>query len=645
MPTVRVQTDESLIKKRLVDEISGPTGPVGPGGAVGPTGTTGPAGVTGSQGETGVQGITGQAGEQGEAGSQGETGVQGITGQAGEQGEAGSQGETGVQGITGQAGEQGEVGSQGETGVQGITGQAGEQGEVGSQGVTGITGSDGVEGAVGSTGAQGTTGVQGNTGEQGDPGITGVQGATGVQGNTGEQGDPGITGVQGTTGVQGVTGSQGDTGVQGATGVQGITGIKGVTGSQGDTGVQGTTGVQGITGIKGVTGSQGDTGIKGVTGDDGAPGAQGPTGVTGLLGVSLTHSVSIDAGGYFQIGAGVKDDTLSGINIDNTEIVGQASGVDKFRIGTDGVVTVKGGGLSVIAGGDISLAASTAAANPGKLILNGASVDVEVYQSDVANQVNIVPTVDGLALFNVGWQSKKMRRVRMEANYYDFEAYNASLADWAGISIYAVTPGGAFVSLGANDQRTHKLQLIPAGTTGAKGAFRPDVNNDMDLGTASNKFSKGFFNATVTTGDLSVTGDINFSGSIVAASWSPTAYNTTAVSAFSNGFLGYFSSDKKLKKDITYIKEGLEVVRKLKPANFTLRANEFRTSGFIAQDIYDVIPEAAEKMPDGYHAFNINPVVAYVAKSVQQLDQKLDNTATLIRQTMERIEKLEKENL
>ena len=52
MPVIKQLGDGSLAKRRLPDEVSGPTGPVGPDGAQGPAGYTGPRGDTGVQGRT-----------------------------------------------------------------------------------------------------------------------------------------------------------------------------------------------------------------------------------------------------------------------------------------------------------------------------------------------------------------------------------------------------------------------------------------------------------------------------------------------------------------------------------------------------------------------------------------------------------------
>jgi hypothetical protein len=357
LPRIETTTTGSLKKVRLIDEISGPTGPVGPAGDVGPagvtgvagiTGITGPAGSQGVAGETGpagITGITGPQGAQGIAGQTGPAGITGITGPQGVQGPYGKTGAAGAQGITGAEGVQGEMGPAGATGPRGITGIQGVQGtqgitgRTGTAGAQGITGPQGAQGVVGNTGPIGTTGITGvqgpygNTGPQGaagQQGVTGIQGVIGIQGNTGTQGvagsqgttgpqgvqgntgiqgtqgvqgNTGIQGVQGITGIQGTQGVQGNTGVQGIQGNTGVQGIQGITGRTGVQGPQGITGIQGVQGVQGNTGIQGAAGITGVKGGTGLAGITGQQGLTGIVGDTLAHSIQFITGGYAYGGA------------------------------------------------------------------------------------------------------------------------------------------------------------------------------------------------------------------------------------------------------------------------------------------------------------------------------------------------------
>lgn len=113
------------------------------------------------------------------------------------------------------------------------------------------------------------------SGPQGNTGATGVQGIQGIQGITGAKGDTGPTGP---SGADGAIGPQGITGPTGAQGIQGVTGAVGPTGAQG---IQGAIGPQGIQGVTGSTGAQGIQGVPGATGTNGATGPTGPLGAAG----------------------------------------------------------------------------------------------------------------------------------------------------------------------------------------------------------------------------------------------------------------------------------------------------------------------------------------------------------------------------
>ena len=133
MPVIKQVVDGSLAKRRLPDEVSGPTGPVGPDGAQGPAGYTGPRGYTAfraalvmkvrrvvlGRAVTLGRGSVGDTGPVGYTGPRGDTGVKGATGVIGD---------TGVQGRTGSRGETGDVGRAVDTGPLGYTGPCGETG-------------------------------------------------------------------------------------------------------------------------------------------------------------------------------------------------------------------------------------------------------------------------------------------------------------------------------------------------------------------------------------------------------------------------------------------------------------------------------------------------------------------------------------
>jgi hypothetical protein len=82
-------------------------------------------------------------------------------------------------------------------------------------------------------------------------------------------------------------------------------------------------------------------------------------------------------------------------------------------------------------------------------------------------------------------------------------------------------------------------------------------------------------------------------------------------------------SDFNLKNSIDTINYGLKDVLKLKPVQFNWNdinrnLNEYKNLGFIAQDVMDVIPNAASSMGDGDMQVDYNAIVATLTKAIQE---------------------------
>jgi hypothetical protein len=82
-------------------------------------------------------------------------------------------------------------------------------------------------------------------------------------------------------------------------------------------------------------------------------------------------------------------------------------------------------------------------------------------------------------------------------------------------------------------------------------------------------------------------------------------------------------SDFNLKNSIDTINFGLSDVLKLKPVSFNWNdearnINEYKSMGFIAQDVMNVIPNAASTMGDGDMQVDYNAIVATLTKAIQE---------------------------
>ena len=81
------------------------------------------------------------------------------------------------------------------------------------------------------------------------------------------------------------------------------------------------------------------------------------------------------------------------------------------------------------------------------------------------------------------------------------------------------------------------------------------------------------------------------------------------------------SSDKRLKSDIQPIKEGLDVIKKFTSYNY-IKAGK-KESGFIAQEVQQVLPHAVSEDSNGMLSMSDRNVLAHIHKSILELDKRL----------------------
>lgn len=81
------------------------------------------------------------------------------------------------------------------------------------------------------------------------------------------------------------------------------------------------------------------------------------------------------------------------------------------------------------------------------------------------------------------------------------------------------------------------------------------------------------------------------------------------------------TSDRKLKKDIEPIKEGLETLKKFVSYEYELDGK--KDAGFIAQEVQESLPYAVHTKKDGYLALDTKPIIAHIHKAILEIDQRL----------------------
>ena len=181
---------------------------------------------------------------------------------------------------------------------------------------------------------------------------------------------------------------------------------------------------------------------------------------------------------------------------------------------------------------------------------------------------------------------------------------------------------------GINDLRTHiivggleavnsgNFQFLTMNSGTISEKLRISASGNVGIGTTSPVVQ------------FHTTGGVRFAGLA-----SITDLRTDALGNLFNG------SDFNLKNSIDTINFGLSDVLKLKPVSFNWNdeqrnINEYKSMGFIAQDVMNIIPNAASTMGDGYMQVDYNAIVATLTKAIQE-------QTIIIKQLEDRIKKLE----
>jgi hypothetical protein len=280
---------------------------------------------------------------------------------------------------------------------------------------------------------------------------------------------------------------------------------------------------------------------------------------------------------------------------------------------------------AVTASSTLTVANNVGIAATKKLYLDGVAMSGDTYISESASNVlslysggveskltSGILTVSGLGQhsFSASGTGGNVLIVRNSTagtgNYTGFWVGNDTAVDTTVLATLSstYTTSGPYVANGTilTNSQVGGLSLQAAHASGAIRFYSGGTTERMTLSSS---------------GNLTVNGNItaNFPGS---------SYNTAAVSAFTGGTVSYYSSDRRLKKNIEPIRDGLPIVRQLRPCTFDLIADDYHASGFIAQDVLGLVPGAATVTPDdGMLAFNVTGIVAFTTKAVQELDQRL----------------------
>ena len=152
----------------------------------------------------------------------------------------------------------------------------------------------------------------------------------------------------------------------------------------------------------------------------------------------------------------------------------------------------------------------------------------------------------------------------------------------------------------------------PDGTSNGGSAFIKDSAGRMNL-----------YIATTTTGAADIANFFNGNGLVgrILTDGSSTTYQT--------------SSDYRLKENVNYDFNGLERLKKLKPARFNFIADADTTvDGFLAHEVQEIVPEAVGGEKDGeeMQSMDYGRITPLLVKAIQEQQEQIEALQSEIQQ-------------
>lgn len=254
---------------------------------------------------------------------------------------------------------------------------------------------------------------------------------------------------------------------------------------------------------------------------------------------------------------------------------------------------------------------------------NPSYLDIRMKTTDAFTMNMMVNTVCAgvAASATLGWVSQGTGAAGTSFNTSD----NLTVAGntIAGVISYTDTAG-----------TTHIASLGLSGTTGQY------VRGDGSLATygggggVSSVAAGNGMNFSTITGSGSVTMGTPSTCSAATSNATTSTSHTHAISGFMPTSGGTFSgaitapgvtdsSDIRFKRDVRKIRDGLDVIRSLRPVRFFNTLTEQHEVGFVAQDVRGVLPEVVSTDDNGDLAVAYQRIVAPIVAAMLDIDARL----------------------
>jgi acyl-[acyl carrier protein]--UDP-N-acetylglucosamine O-acyltransferase len=195
-----------------------------------------------------------------------------------------------------------------------------------------------------------------------------------------------------------------------------------------------------------------------------------------------------------------------------------------------------------------------------------------------------------------------------------------TIGSYATIASYATIGGN--LSAGGNLSITGSSTFT--GTIDANGGAEIDnirigISDNNEIDTSTGNLTIDSAGGTTTLDDnVSISGSLSVNG-------------TTTISGdlrVTGDITAFFTSDQRLKDNITPIEDPLAKVLSISGNNYTWNENsnkEGQDVGVIAQEILEVLPEAVTTRDNGYLAVDYHKLVPLLIEAIKELSQKVSD--------------------
>lgn len=211
--------------------------------------------------------------------------------------------------------------------------------------------------------------------------------------------------------------------------------------------------------------------------------------------------------------------------------------------------------------------------------------------------------------------------------------YNA-LAGNAGVGqrttalgVYPRAYGDYAISIGYNNFATPMCSIAIGGIINQSNFNTTTGSYSISIGWQTNN-ANHYGDYSVALGSYS-----NSSGSNSVAIGYGANANSANVIQLGNGSMTdiygpattHWTSDRRLKNVGKKFDDGLDIIRKIQPYNYTMKADKKKTPrvGVIAQDLQKILPKAVSKNGNGYLSIRQDDMFYAMINSIKQLDVML----------------------